>query len=41
MTVSASPRSTSSATNCPKTTAQLDLLDSGDRTAVDLDENWF
>jgi alkylation response protein AidB-like acyl-CoA dehydrogenase len=25
----------------PKTTAQFDLLDSGDRTTVDLDENWF
>jgi hypothetical protein len=25
----------------PKTTAQFDLLDSGDRTTIDLDENWF
>jgi len=25
----------------PKTTAQFDLLDSGDRTTVDLDESWF
>ena len=25
----------------PKTTAQFDLLDSGDRTTTDLDENWF
>jgi alkylation response protein AidB-like acyl-CoA dehydrogenase len=25
----------------PKTAAQFDLLDSGDRTTVDLDENWF
>ena len=25
----------------PKTTAQLDLLDNGDRTTADLDENWF
>jgi hypothetical protein len=25
----------------PKTTTQFDLLDSGDRTTVDLDENWF
>ncbi|MDT5275313.1 MAG: hypothetical protein QOG95_2245, partial [Mycobacterium sp.] len=25
----------------PKTTAQFDLLDSGDRTTSDLDENWF
>jgi alkylation response protein AidB-like acyl-CoA dehydrogenase len=25
----------------PKTTAQFDLLDNGDRTTVDLDENWF
>ncbi len=25
----------------PKTTAQFDLLDSGDRTTADLDENWF
>jgi Acetyl-CoA dehydrogenase C-terminal like len=25
----------------PKTTAQFDLLDSGHRTTVDLDENWF
>jgi Acetyl-CoA dehydrogenase C-terminal like len=25
----------------PKTTAQFDLLDSSDRTTIDLDENWF
>ena len=25
----------------PTTTAQFDLLDSGDRTTVDLDESWF
>jgi alkylation response protein AidB-like acyl-CoA dehydrogenase len=25
----------------PKTTTQFDLLDSGDRTTIDLDENWF
>jgi hypothetical protein len=25
----------------PKTTAQFDLLDSGDRTTTDLNENWF
>ncbi|MFZ0716712.1 acyl-CoA dehydrogenase [Mycobacterium sp.] len=25
----------------PKTTAQFDLLDSGDRTTTDLDDNWF
>jgi alkylation response protein AidB-like acyl-CoA dehydrogenase len=25
----------------PKTTAQFDLLDDGDRTTTDLDENWF
>jgi alkylation response protein AidB-like acyl-CoA dehydrogenase len=25
----------------PKTTAQFDLLDNGDRTTTDLDENWF
>ena len=25
----------------PKTSAQFDLLDSGDRTTTDLDENWF
>jgi alkylation response protein AidB-like acyl-CoA dehydrogenase len=25
----------------PKTTAQFDLLDSGDRTTTELDENWF
>jgi hypothetical protein len=25
----------------PKTAAQFDLLDSGDRTTIDLDENWF
>jgi hypothetical protein len=25
----------------PRTTAQFDLLDSGDRTAIGLDENWF
>jgi hypothetical protein len=25
----------------PKTAAQFDLLDSGDRTTTDLDENWF
>jgi len=25
----------------PKTTTQFDLLDSGDRTTTDLDENWF
>ena len=25
----------------PETTAQFDLLDSGDRTTIDLDENWF
>jgi alkylation response protein AidB-like acyl-CoA dehydrogenase len=25
----------------PKTTAQFDLLDSGDRTTADMDENWF
>jgi alkylation response protein AidB-like acyl-CoA dehydrogenase len=25
----------------PKTTSQFDLLDSGDRTITDLDENWF
>jgi alkylation response protein AidB-like acyl-CoA dehydrogenase len=25
----------------PKTTAQFDLLDSGDRTITELDENWF
>ena len=25
----------------PKTTAQFDLVDSGDRTTIDLDENWF
>jgi hypothetical protein len=25
----------------PKTTAQFDLLDSGDRTTVDLGESWF
>jgi alkylation response protein AidB-like acyl-CoA dehydrogenase len=25
----------------PKTNAQFDLLDSGDRTTTDLDENWF
>ena len=25
----------------PKTTAQFDLLDSGDRTTTDLDENWL
>jgi alkylation response protein AidB-like acyl-CoA dehydrogenase len=25
----------------PKTTAQFDLLDSGERTTIDLDENWF
>ena len=25
----------------PKTTAQFDLLDNGDRTTIDLDENWF
>ena len=25
----------------PKTTAQFDLLDSGDQTTTDLDENWF
>ena len=25
----------------PKTTAQFDLLDIGDRTTIDLDENWF
>jgi hypothetical protein len=24
-----------------KTTRQFDLLDSGDRTTLDLDENWF
>ena len=25
----------------PKTTPQFDLLDSGDRTTTELDENWF
>jgi Acetyl-CoA dehydrogenase C-terminal like len=25
----------------PKTAAQFDLLDSGDRTTTDLDENWL
>jgi len=25
----------------PKTTAQFDLLDKGDRITTDLDENWF
>jgi butyryl-CoA dehydrogenase len=25
----------------PRTTTQFDLLDSGDRTAIELDENWF
>jgi hypothetical protein len=25
----------------PKTTGQFDLLDSGDRTTIDLDANWF
>jgi len=24
-----------------KSTTQFDLLDSGDRTTIDLDENWF
>jgi len=35
------PSSTSFHYELPKTTAQFDLLDSGDRTTVDLDENWF
>ena len=41
MTASALPRGTSFTTNSPRRSAQFDLLDSGDRTTTDLDENWF